>query len=141
MEDLHASGRVGALGASNVTLAQLEELCAEASVRPAFVQNRCHASTGWDRRVRASCAAEGIVYQGFSLLTANRAEIATPEIARIAARTGLTREQVVFRFALDAGMLPLTGTTSPEHMREDLAAAASPPLREDDVRAIERIAS
>jgi diketogulonate reductase-like aldo/keto reductase len=29
----------------------------------------------------------------------------------------------VFRFALDAGMLPLTGTSDPGHMREALAAA------------------
>ena len=141
MEELRASGRVGALGASNVTPAQLEQLCSEVAVRPAFVQNRCLASSGWDRRVRALCAREGIVYQAFSLLTANRAALASGTVARIAARAGLTREQVVFRFALDAGMLPLTGTTSPAHMREDLAAAGAPPLREDEARAVERIAS
>lgn len=141
MEDLHASGRARALGASNVTLAQLEELCEAASVPPAFVQNRCHASTGWDRGVRESCSRRGIVYQAFSLLTANRAELASRTVARIAARAGLTPPQVVFRFALDVGMLPLTGTTSVDHMREDLAAALAPPLREEELRAIETIAS
>jgi diketogulonate reductase-like aldo/keto reductase len=28
--------------------------------------------------------------------------------------------QLVFRFAMQAGMLPLTGTTDPQHMQEDL---------------------
>jgi diketogulonate reductase-like aldo/keto reductase len=139
MEVLHASGRTGALGISNVTLAQLEEVCAKGSVRPAFVQNRCYARTGWDQRVRAYCMRHGIVYQAFSLLTANRTELASPLVAGIAARRELTPAQVVFRFALQVGMLPLTGTTDPEHMRADLAVVAGPALDDDEVERIETI--
>ncbi len=120
MEAIHAGGRARMLGVSNVTLEQLQSLCKEARVRPQFVQNRCYAVRGWDRRVRVFCAANGIVYQGFSLLTANRAMTAHPELARIAKRHGRSVSQVVFRFALDVGMLPLTGTTDAEHMRTDL---------------------
>jgi diketogulonate reductase-like aldo/keto reductase len=120
MEAIHESGRTRLLGVSNVTLEQLQLLCQRARVRPRFVQNRCYAARGWDRRVRESCAANGIVYQGFSLLTANRDALARPEIARIAKRHGRTVSQVVFRFALDVGMVPLTGTTDAGHMREDL---------------------
>ena len=76
MEELHGEGRARLLGVSNVSLAQLSTLCQEASVAPAFVQNRCYARTGWDRDVRALCRDRGIVYQGFSLLTANRRELA-----------------------------------------------------------------
>jgi diketogulonate reductase-like aldo/keto reductase len=120
MEAIHASGRVRLLGISNVTLDQLELLWREARVRPRFVQNRCYAATGWDRDVRAFCATNGLFYQGFSLLTANRAALARPDMARIAARHGRTVAQVVFRFALELGMLPLTGTTDPAHMQADL---------------------
>jgi diketogulonate reductase-like aldo/keto reductase len=84
------------------------------------VQNRCYAARGWDRRVREVCAAWGLVYQGFSLLTANRDTLARPELAGIARRHGRTVAQVVFRFALEVGMVPLTGTTDAGHMREDL---------------------
>ena len=108
------------LGVSNVTLEQLRLLCDRARVRPRFVQNRCYAARGWDRRVREFCAANGLIYQAFSLLTANREVLAHPETARIARRHGRTVAQVVFRFALDIGMVPLTGTTDPAHMREDL---------------------
>ena len=66
------------------------------------------------------CAAHGLVYQGFSLLTANRDALAHPELSRIAQRHGRTAAQVVFRFALEVGMVPLTGTTSAGHMSEDL---------------------
>jgi diketogulonate reductase-like aldo/keto reductase len=121
MEAVHDSGRARLLGVSNVTLEQLRALCDGARIRPRFVQNRCYAVRGWDRHVRAFCAASGLVYQGFSLLTANRQVLTHPELVRIAARHCRTPAQVVFRFALDVGMVILTGTTSADHMREDLA--------------------
>jgi diketogulonate reductase-like aldo/keto reductase len=120
MEAIHDSGRARLLGVSNITLEQLQRLCREARIRPHIVQSRCYAIHGWDRRIREFCAANGLVYQGFSLLTANRAVLAHPELARIARRHGRNVSQIVFRFALDGGMIPLTGTTNPEHMRADL---------------------
>lgn len=138
MEELHAAGRTRFLGISNVALDQLEELRAFAAVPPAFVQNRCYAALGWDREVRAFCRANGILYQGFSLLTANVRELQHPAFFRLVARVGRTPAQVVFRFAQQAGMLPLTGTTDARHMREDLEASRFE-LSEGDVRLIETI--
>jgi diketogulonate reductase-like aldo/keto reductase len=120
MEALHDCGVVRLLGVSNVSLEQLGRLYDQARVPPLVVQNRCYAARGWDRDVRAFCAAHGLVYQGFSLLTANRAALAHPEVTRIARRHGRSAAQVVFRFALDVGMVPLTGTTDAGHIRADL---------------------
>jgi diketogulonate reductase-like aldo/keto reductase len=120
MEAIHDSGRARVLGISNVTLEQLQSLCREARVRPRFVQNRCYALRGWDRRIREFCATNDLVYQGFSLLTANREVIAGPEFAQIAKRHGRPVSQIVFRFALELGMMLLTGTTDAGHMRSDL---------------------
>lgn len=121
MEALHAGGNVGALGVSNVSLEQLEKLCEGAKVQPKHVQNRCYARSGWDEEVRAFCRAHGMRYQAFSLLTANGPVLASAQVKAIAARVARTPAQVLFRFACDVGMLPLTGTTSSRHMREDLA--------------------
>lgn len=120
MEELHASGRVRLVGVSNFGLDQLESLCARAKVLPRFVQNRCYAVTRWDRQIRDFCTANEITYQGFSLLTANRTALGQPAMAEIAKRHGRTVSQIVFRFALDVGMIPLTGTTNSNHVREDL---------------------
>jgi diketogulonate reductase-like aldo/keto reductase len=120
MEAIHQGGRARLLGVSNFSLEQLQRLCEEARVWPFFVQNRCHAALGWDCKVREFCAAGGLAYQGFSLLTANREALARPELARVARRHGRTVAQVVFRFALEVGMVVLTGTTDAGHMREDL---------------------
>ena len=138
MERLHGEGKTRLLGVSNVTLAQLEELYRRASVKPAVVQNRCFAAMGWDREVRRFCAERDILYQGFSLLTA------TPDVFRfrfvheIAARKGMTLPQVVFRFALEVGMVALTGTTSRAHMEEDLRVCDFA-LEPEEVRAIETV--
>lgn len=138
MEELHAAGKARFLGISNVALDQLEALCAMASVQPAFVQNRCYASMGWDAEVRAFCRAHAITYQGFSLLTANVRELRSARFREIVARTGKTPAQVVFRFALQVGMLPLTGTTDAAHMREDLGALEFV-LSAADVAAVEAV--
>jgi diketogulonate reductase-like aldo/keto reductase len=139
MEAIHDSSRARKLGISNVTLEQLFLLCEQARVRPRFVQNRCYATTGWDRRIRQFCAEQQIIYQGFSLLTANRNVLRHRHLERIAQRHGLTVGQIAFRFALDVGMLPLTGTTSAEHMRQDLAVTGFH-LDPDEVARIESIA-
>ena len=108
-------------------------------MRPALVQNRCYARLGWDREVRQVCRREGVTYQGFSLLTANRAELASPQVGRIAAGLGATPAQVIFRFALQLGMVCLTGTSDPRHMRQDLAAYDLE-LSSAEVGALERLA-
>ena len=36
------------------------------------------------------------------------------------ARLATGPQQVIFRFAMQIGILPLTGTTSAQHMKEDL---------------------
>lgn len=139
MEELHATGAARALGISNVSHEQLALLLDRAKVRPAFVQNRCYASEGWDADVRRLCEAHDVVYQGFSLLTANRRELGRASIRTIASRLGRTVEQIVFRFALDVGMLPLTGTTDRRHMDADRAVLDDPPLGDDDRETIAAI--
>jgi diketogulonate reductase-like aldo/keto reductase len=136
-EELQAEGRARLLGASNVTAEQLAALCDFAAAPPAFVQNRCFARLGWDREVRRVCRQCGVVYQGFSLLTANRAELASPEVRRIAARHGVSVAQTIFRFARQLGMICLTGTTDAAHMREDLELGFT--LAEEEVRVIEGV--
>jgi diketogulonate reductase-like aldo/keto reductase len=120
MEEIYESGRTRMIGISNVNVIQLATLLQHATIKPMAVQNRCFANRGWDRNVRAVCLEQKIMYQGFSLLTANPLVLRHPEVVSIAQRIGVHPEQVVFRFAIQAGMTPLTGTTQLEHMKEDL---------------------
>lgn len=138
MEQLKRDDRVKLIGVSNVSLDQLKELYEKSSIKPAFVQNRCYASRGWDREVRRFCTDKGIFYQGFSLLTANREIFNRHEFLKIASKHGITEAQTIFAFALQVGMLPLTGTTNPRHMKEDLAAFEIE-LEESELEAVEAL--
>jgi diketogulonate reductase-like aldo/keto reductase len=130
------AGRVRLVGVSNVSLPNLQAM----DEVPAFVQNRCFARLAWDREVRAFCRERGIRYQGFSLLTANREVWGHPLVEEIAGHLEATPAQVIFAFARQIEILPLTGTSNPEHMRKDLASLAIQ-LPSEAVQAIEFLAS
>jgi diketogulonate reductase-like aldo/keto reductase len=70
--------------------------------------------------VRAICQTHDIIYQAFSLLSGNRQVLLQPRVTEIADRHNKSVPQVVYRFALQLGMLPLTGTTDGAHMRHNL---------------------
>jgi diketogulonate reductase-like aldo/keto reductase len=133
------AGRARLLGVSNISFLQLQQMESAGCEPPAFVQNRCFASTGWDRDVRHFCLERNIVYQGFSLLTANVDMLHGPLIGQVAAQNNATPAQIIFAFAHAVGMLPLTGTSNAEHMKQDLASFHLK-LTGDTVRAIETIA-
>ncbi|MBI2149571.1 MAG: aldo/keto reductase [Acidobacteria bacterium] len=133
------SGRARFLGVSNVSLRHLEQMAATHAELPAFVQNRCFARLGWDRDVRSFCRERKIIYQGFSLLTANPEVLRHSIVTGLAARSKATPAQVVFSFARAAGILPLTGTSDATHMKQDLASRGLT-LDAGEVQAIESLA-
>jgi diketogulonate reductase-like aldo/keto reductase len=139
MQKERDAGRARLLGVSNVSLRHLEQMEASRAKLPKFVQNRCYAQLGWDREVRSFCRERGITYQGFSLLTANLEVLHSDYVAKLAARATATQAQIIFAFARAVGMLPLTGTSNPDHMRQDLASLTLD-LSENEIRTIEHMA-
>lgn len=139
MEKLSTEGKVKLLGVSNVTLDQLKLVYQEAEVKPVFVQNRCYARTKWDQEVRKFCRDNGMYYQGFSLLTGNPEIFGNTLFRELMGRYQCTEAQLIFSFSLHVQMIVLTGTTDPNHMREDLLAT-SIRMEEQDVLTIESIA-
>jgi diketogulonate reductase-like aldo/keto reductase len=122
MESLVAGGTVRQLGISNCY--ELDELVAlydAARIKPAVLQNRFYADTGYDRGIRAFCGRQRIVYQSFWTLTANPQLLAHAAITDLASRYRRTPAQILFRYLTQSGVVPLTGTCSEAHMREDLA--------------------
>ncbi len=134
------AGRARLLGVSNVSLRHLEQMVATHAEAPRFVQNRCFARLQWDKGVRLFCRERKIVYQGFSLLTANLDVLHDPWLIDLAERMSATPAQVVFSFARAVGMLPLTGTSDPEHMKQDLASRELV-LAPEAVKTIESLAA
>lgn len=133
------AGRTRFLGVSNVSVRHIEQMAAAHGDLPAFVQNRCFAQLGWDRDVRSFCRERKILYQGFSLLTANVEVLNHPLVFALAASRNVTPAHVVFSFARTVGILPLTGTSNEEHMKQDLCSRDTT-LSPEAVQAIESLA-
>jgi len=116
-----ASGGVKQLGISNCyALGQLEALYDKARVKPAMVQNRFYAYTGYDAEIRAFCKEHKMIYQSFWTLTANPHILANGTVQYLVMRHGRTPAQILFRYLSQIGIVPLTGTASIKHMKEDL---------------------
>jgi len=122
MESLVKDGRVRQLGISNCyRLDLLQALYEGAHVKPAVVQNRFYEQTRYDRDIRAWCRRQNVIYQSFWTLTANPHVLASDTVQALAAKHRRTAPQILFRYLTQIGVVPLTGTSSVQHMREDLA--------------------
>jgi diketogulonate reductase-like aldo/keto reductase len=139
MEAIFDAGGARQLGISNCYDPEvLRHLCETARVKPAIVQNRFYAQTGHDRTLRAYCRANGILYQSFWTLTANPDVLTHGTVKALMAKHGRTAAQIFFRVLSQVGIIPLTGTSSAQHMREDLEIADFT-LAEEECRAVESL--
>jgi diketogulonate reductase-like aldo/keto reductase len=110
------------LGISNCyNRADLERLYKTARIKPAIIQNRFYADTNYDRDIRAFCDKNQIIYQSFWTLSANPHLLSHKTMTALASAHNRTAPQILFRYLTQIGVVPLTGTKSETHMREDLA--------------------
>jgi diketogulonate reductase-like aldo/keto reductase len=121
MESLVDVRGVRQLGISNCyRLEQLAALWDSARIKPAVVQNSFHADTGYDREIRAFCRQHRLIYQSFWTLTANALILAHQTVTSLASKHRRTPAQILFRYLTQIEVVPLTGTRTETHMREDL---------------------
>jgi len=122
MERLYDQGVVRQLGVSNFyELPRLEALCRNARIMPALIQNSFYAKTHYDRDIRAFCKESGIVYESFWTLTANPEVLAATGMIELAAKYERSPAQLFFRYLTQLDIACLTGTSSKDHMEQDLS--------------------
>ncbi|MDJ0781356.1 MAG: aldo/keto reductase [Desulfosarcinaceae bacterium] len=121
LEEIHQTGGARQLGISNCYhLDLLRALYDDAQVKPAVVQNRFYPATDYDAALRRWCVRQRIVYQSFWTLTANPHILDSRSLCQMAHKYRKTAAQIFFRYLSHIGIVPLTGTCSEQHMREDL---------------------
>lgn len=123
MESFVDDGKVKQLGISNCyDFDFFRSLYDQARIKPKVLQNRFYSDSNFDTALRAFCKENGVTYQSFWTLTANRHALASPEIEQWALRFQITPQQLMFAFLMELGYItPLSGTTSQEHMAHDVA--------------------
>jgi diketogulonate reductase-like aldo/keto reductase len=122
LEQLCEKGDTRQIGISNCyDLSLLEQLYHDAQIKPAVVQNRFYADTHYDGQLRSWCKEKGLIYQSFWTLSANPHILQSPTLQNIAHQCAKSVEQIFYRYVTHKGMIPLNGTTSSQHMEEDLS--------------------
>ena len=122
LAELQRRGLIRRLGLSNVTGAQVEEARAIAPV--VCVQNQFNLAHRDDDALVDDLAGQGIAYVPFFPL-GGFSPLQSSTLSNVAARLGATPMQVALAWLLSRSpnILLIPGTSSPDHLRENLASA------------------
>jgi len=121
LEQLVEKHDVHQIGMSNCyDLSLLQRLWQDAVIKPSVIQNRFYQESNYDQELRAWCEKVGIIYQSFWSLTANPHLLQSDLLRTIAHHYQRSPEQIFYRYLVHKSIIPLDGTTSQQHMKEDL---------------------
>lgn len=138
MKELRDEGKVRLVGVSNVSVEQLE--VARAILPVVSVQNRYHVGDRDSEEVLERCQADALGFLPWRPVAAGMLEDSGAALDRVAARHDATRFQVAIAWLLARSpvMLPIPGTSSVEHLEENVAAAGIE-LGEEDLAELDAV--
>lgn len=117
--DLREQGLVRSIGVSNFTEAHLERIIAETGVTPAVNQVELHPYFP-QRELRAVHERLGIQTESWSPLGKRQAPFTEPPVAAAAEKYGVTPGQVILRWQLQLGSVPIPKSATVERQRANL---------------------
>ena len=136
--DLREQGLVRSIGVSNFTQAHLERIIEATGVTPAVNQIEMHPRFP-QAHMRAVHERLGIVTQAWSPMGKARAPLTEPVVVGAAERLGVTAGQVILRWHIQLGSLPVPKSATPSRQRENLDVFGFE-LLDDEVEAISGLA-
>ncbi len=135
LEDAYKAGKIRAIGVSNFTVHDIDNILDNCTVTPAVNQVLAHiTNTPWD--VIDYCKKQGILVEAYSPI-AHGVVLDNPQIASMAQRYGVSPAQLCIRYDLQLGLLPLPKTANPDHMRTN--AQVDFEISDDDMETLKRM--
>lgn len=117
MEQAYKAGKVRAIGLSNFTVAQIQEIQDICEVKPAILQTEVHPYFQ-EQELKAFLAKENMVIQAwYPLGHGDKALIQEPVFSRLAEKYGKSNAQIILRWHIQAGNVVIPGSKNPEHIR------------------------
>lgn len=141
LETLYRDGRVRAIGVCNCLMSHLNVLFGECRVLPMVNQIEFHFGFADADQLEAAeySAANGLVAEGWAPLCRGKA-FGDPVLAAVAEKHGKTEAQVLVRWCLEHGVLPLPKSATPSRIREN-ADVFSFSLDADDMARLDAVSS
>jgi len=132
--DLQKQGLVKAIGVSNFTEAHLRRIIAETGVTPVVNQIEMHPLFP-QQEMRAVHAELGIRTEAWSPMGKRQAQYDAAPVQAAAARLGVTPGQIILRWHVELGSIPIPKSATPSRQVENLAVFDFS-LTDDEVAAI-----
>ena len=117
MEKAYREGKVKAIGLSNFTMGQIQEILDVCEVKPAVLQTELHPYFQ-ETELKAFLAREGMVIQAwYPLGHGDKALLSEPLFGMLAEKYGKCSAQIILRWHIQAGNIVIPGSKNPDHIR------------------------
>lgn len=117
MEKAYKEDKVRAIGLSNFTKEQVQEILNLCEVKPSVLQTEVHPYHQ-ESELKEFLASEGIVIQAwYPLGHGDKTLLEEPLFAELAAKYGKSNAQIILRWHLQAGNVVIPGSKNPDHIR------------------------
>jgi diketogulonate reductase-like aldo/keto reductase len=136
--EIYKQGKAKSVGVSNYMVEHLQELLAESDLVPAVNQIEFHPFIYHKQKpVLEMCQKHDIAVEAYSPLTVGR-RVNDPGISQIATRINKSNAQVILRWCIQRGTIPIPRSTNPAHIQENLAVFDFE-LSEPDMTALDKL--
>ncbi|MGN0266838.1 MAG: aldo/keto reductase [Lachnospiraceae bacterium] len=117
MEKAYKEGKVRAIGLSNFTGAQIQEILDICEVKPAVLQTEIHPYFQ-EQELKQFLAKEDMVIQAwYPLGHGDKALMEEPVFSKLAEKYGKSNAQIILRWHIQAGNVVIPGSKNPDHIR------------------------
>ena len=119
MEKAYKEGKVRAIGLSNFTPEQVQEILDICEVKPAVLQTEVHPYSQ-EKKLKEFLDKEGIVIQAwYPLGHGDKALIQEPLFTEFGKKYGKSNAQIILRWHIQAGNIVIPGSKNPAHIKEN----------------------
>ena len=119
MEKAYKEGKVRAIGLSNFTPEQVQEILDICEVKPAVLQTEVHPYSQ-EKKLKEFLDKEGIVIQAwYPLGHGDKALIQEPLFTEFGKKYGKSNVQIILRWHIQAGNIVIPGSKNPAHIKDN----------------------
>ena len=119
MEKAYKEGKVRAIGLSNFTMEQIEEILSICEVKPALLQTEVHPYSQ-EKELKTFLAGKGMRIQAwYPLGHGDKTLLEEPLFAQLGQKYGKTSAQVILRWHIQDGNIVIPGSKNPGHIRDN----------------------
>ncbi len=121
MEKAYKEGKVKAIGLSNFSIAQIQEILSICEVKPTLLQTEIHPYYP-ETELKAFLAENGMAIQAwYPLGHGDKALLEEPLLTELAAKYGKSNAQIILRWHIQMGNIIIPGSKNPDHIKANLA--------------------